>query len=646
MTKTLRILILQPLLVAAVFLAGCSGDPVPTFGQALAPTMAPAPTAAAGQSEADSGAQEPVTRQLWVPTAAPIPFPNPVPGRTEVQSTSAAAVPTPVPLSVPGRVLTLLPTSTPWAGVEAYRRTTLGGSAPADLVLRRPVQENLDPAKWDRASPPEGPPPIVGVDTGPGTWALDPEILAILVRQDSGDTTVPETLHLQLTWMPETVRQHLETLNRQNTEPDDLERLYEEDLTNGPVVKFLTQNGAVMHGDMTFTVPTKILSAFLRRPETMGALLEGKDRREWSYYAFGLVEGLEGPAAAAVLAYELGLPEEVAALYDPFSKGGKVWLSVESRNPQEKAKLIAWLEDNGVYVTPESKGAFYSTDHRQTDVLVPVRLLKALSERPEASRISTWPLATHVLQRHYWTDDQLELARIWADWYSPPEERRYTLRLPPTPRPDYVTPLPPREAPPTAAMEVEPTPTPLPTATPAVWPTPVLAVETANADIPEFNPDDWVRWVDMDGDCRDTRQEILVRDNENPDLLIFTDEQRCVVLAGLWGSRYVSGYGGYRPDWTTVAHMVPLENAHRSGGWKWDSVTKMKYANSLADLYLTNWHPNQGRDNNGPENWRPYEERYWCDYARDWIDTKRRWNLTATAEEVRALHEMLATCGG
>ena len=616
MAKTLRILIFQPLLVATVLLAGCSGDPVPPVGQALAPTMAPAPAATEGQLEADTEAQEPVTKQLTVPS------------------------------SVPGRVLTLLPTSTPWAGVEAYRRTTLGGSAPADLVLRRPVQENLDPAKWDRTSQPEGPPPIVGVDSGPGTWALDPEILAILVKQDSGDTTVPETLHLQLTWMPETVRQRMETLDPQNTDADDLERLYEEDLTNGPTVKFLTQNGVVMHDDMTFTVPTKILPAFLKRPETMGALLEGKDRREWSYYAFGLVEGLEGPAAAAVLAYELGLPEEVAALYDPFSKGGKVWLSVESRNPQEKAKLIAWLEDNRVYVTPESKGAFYSTDHRQTDVLVPVRLLKALSERPEASRIITWPFATHVLQRHYWTDDQLELARIWADWYSPPEERRYALRPPPTSRPDYVTPLPPGEAPPQEGMEVEPTPTPLPTATPAVWPTPVLAVETADADIPEFNPDDWVRWVDMDGDCRDTRQEVLVRDNENPNFLIFTGEQRCVVLAGLWGSRYVSGYGGYRPDWNIVAHMVPLENAHRSGGWQWDPVRKMKYANSLADLYLTNWHPNQGRDDNGPENWRPYEERYWCDYARDWIDTKKRWNLTATAEEDRALHEMLATCGG
>ena len=46
----------------------------------------------------------------------------------------------------------------------------------------------------------------------------------------------------------------------------------------------------------------------------------------------------------------------------------------------------------------------------------------------------------------------------------------------------------------------------------------------------------------------------------------------------------------------------------------------------------------------GPEEWKPPEPLYWCQYAVDWVTIEYKWDLTATPEELAALVEMLNTC--
>ena len=147
---------------------------------------------------------------------------------------------------------------------------------------------------------------------------------------------------------------------------------------------FLVGNGAVRHQDGTWTLSTDVLLEFLQLSRATGALLPDKERSQDDFYTFGKVSGIKGAAAAASFAYQTGVPEEQAALYDRFSK---VWVAVDTDNPQQKASLIALLEENGVYVTPESKGVHFSTDHRMVALMIPVRLLKPSSERPESNII-------------------------------------------------------------------------------------------------------------------------------------------------------------------------------------------------------------------------------------------------------------------
>ena len=96
-----------------------------------------------------------------------------------------------------------------------------------------------------------------------------------------------------------------------------------------------------------------------------------------------------------------------------------------------------------------------------------------------------------------------------------------------------------------------------------------------------------------------------------------------------------------------VDHMVPLGNAHVSGAWRWNDAQRERYANHLADpqhLIAVTASANQSKGARGPENWKPDDQSYWCQYAVDWITIKDAWNLTVTAQEHRALVDMINTC--
>ena len=98
-----------------------------------------------------------------------------------------------------------------------------------------------------------------------------------------------------------------------------------------------------------------------------------------------------------------------------------------------------------------------------------------------------------------------------------------------------------------------------------------------------------------------------------------------------------------------VDHMVPLKNAHDSGGWAWSAAKKRDYANDLANLQhliAVDDATNQSKGARGPEAWRPPLQSYWCTYALDWIEIKNTWALTVTSAEWAALASMLATCPG
>ena len=151
---------------------------------------------------------------------------------------------------------------------------------------------------------------------------------------------------------------------------------------------------------------------------------------------------------------------------------------------------------------------------------------------------------------------------------------------------------------------------------------------------------------DDDGDCQNARHETLLE--ESRIAVTFTDEDRCSVATGEWLDPFTGDILTSARD-LDVDHMVPLSNAHRSGAWAWDDARRRAYANDLSyanHLIAVTNSVNRAKSDQGPERWKPPDESYWCQYARDWANIKAAWGLSATQAEWDALLSMTATCDG
>ena len=173
---------------------------------------------------------------------------------------------------------------------------------------------------------------------------------------------------------------------------------------------------------------------------------------------------------------------------------------------------------------------------------------------------------------------------------------------------------------------------------------PQLVIREVSSSIPIYDRDDWSHWSDDDGDCQNIRHEVL--QDETFEAVTFTTSSNCYVATGKWYGVYTATYY-YSASELDVDHFVPLKNAHDSGGYEWSLQKKKEYANYLEDsdhLIAVQSGANRSKGARGPEDWKPANTEYWCQYAYDWIRIKNTWGLTATQAEWDALTYMIATC--
>ncbi len=159
-----------------------------------------------------------------------------------------------------------------------------------------------------------------------------------------------------------------------------------------------------------------------------------------------------------------------------------------------------------------------------------------------------------------------------------------------------------------------------------------------------YNRKQWhPRWEDADGDCQNTRHEVLAEESRVP---VTLSPDRCRVIAGRWLDPY-SGKIFTDPQNLDIDHLVPLKEAHISDGSAWSPEKKRRYANDLsspATLIAVSRRENRSKGARDPARWLPSNHAYHCEYVRLWKEVKARWGLGSDATENKSIEDIERRC--
>ena len=151
-----------------------------------------------------------------------------------------------------------------------------------------------------------------------------------------------------------------------------------------------------------------------------------------------------------------------------------------------------------------------------------------------------------------------------------------------------------------------------------------------------YNRKDWKHWIDVDGDCQNTRAEVLIRDAIHVN-------SACTIRTGKW----LDPYSG--KEWTLASdldidHVIPLSWAHKHGAANWSKRQKKEYANDMANLLAVEDNLNQSKGGKGPDEWMPPNVGYHCQYLFSWQNIIDKYSLTMTMLELAWFAPKLEEC--
>jgi len=209
-------------------------------------------------------------------------------------------------------------------------------------------------------------------------------------------------------------------------------------------------------------------------------------------------------------------------------------------------------------------------------------------------------------------------------------------------------------------VDIEPTQAPATsTATPTASPTPTQAVAAPSApatgvaallaqlEIEDefeggYDRDLFRHWIDADRNGCDARREVLIIEAVVSPVV----GSGCSLTGGSWYSAF-DGETTTDPSLFDIDHMVPLKEAWDSGAHAWDSERRRAFANDLdlpEALIAVSRSSNRSKGADDPADWLPPLRSYHCQYVKDWMVVKIKWQLSVDPREFTALRNVAAGC--
>ncbi|MDP3608650.1 MAG: HNH endonuclease family protein [Nitrosomonas sp.] len=156
-----------------------------------------------------------------------------------------------------------------------------------------------------------------------------------------------------------------------------------------------------------------------------------------------------------------------------------------------------------------------------------------------------------------------------------------------------------------------------------------------------YNRKDWPHWIDADGDCQNSRQEMLIANSKIP--VQFKDSKHCTVIYGEWIGAYTGRVFTKASD-VDIDHVVPLAHAHRHGAGRWSRAQRREFANDFENLIVVSDSVNKSKSDKAPHEWLPPLKSYWCEYGKRWERIKDKYKLWYSSRERAALNQLAKTC--
>lgn len=158
----------------------------------------------------------------------------------------------------------------------------------------------------------------------------------------------------------------------------------------------------------------------------------------------------------------------------------------------------------------------------------------------------------------------------------------------------------------------------------------------------KYNRKEWRHWTDHNKNCLDTRAEILKARSQAPVIFI---KKGCKIISGIWDDYYFPEkiLNSRQVD---IDHLVPLKNAHISGGSLWSFEKRAQFANDPENLVVTNKSYNRSKGSKGIDAWLPIDPQFSCRYISDWIKVKNKYHLIHSEKELFSIKAIKPKCSG
>ena len=147
--------------------------------------------------------------------------------------------------------------------------------------------------------------------------------------------------------------------------------------------------------------------------------------------------------------------------------------------------------------------------------------------------------------------------------------------------------------------------------------------------IPQYKRSYFGNWQDSDGDCQNTRHELLQKLSTSTYTL---SANTCRVLTGRWLDPYTNKVFTRSED-VDIDHLVPLSYAWKHGAFRWSQEKLTEFANDERNLFAVQSSVNRAKSDSGPSKWLPPNINFRCEYILRFKRIMKIYDLKMTAAE-------------